>query len=95
MGFPAFGLNHSAVNVMVSYMKKLITSINIPLSGVKCLYRQPKSHKVVCELDLSRLRVANSEATIDEMFAEAELEYAAGLTRGFTDAKQLLASLKS
>lgn len=79
---------------MIPHMKKPITSINIPLSGVKCLYRQPKSHKVVCELDLSRLRVANSEATIDEMFAEAELEYAAGLTRGFTDTKQLLAFLK-
>lgn len=90
-----YDLNHRAVDVKINnMMKKSTVSIKIPVSGVKCLYRQPKSHKVVCEIDVSRLRAVNSEATISEMFGEAELEYAAGFTRGFTDSKQLLAFLK-
>ena len=75
--------------------KKELVTIQIPLSGVKCLYRSTGSRKVVCEIDLEKLRSANVDLSLDEMFSEAELEYAAGMTEGFTNSKQLLASLRA
>lgn len=81
--------------ILVYMMKNTPASINIPLSGVKCLFRNPRSRRIVCEIDMSRLRAVNDEMTMDEMFIEAELEYAAGLTKGFTNTKRLMAYLKS
>ncbi len=74
--------------------KEVFTSINIPLSGLKCLYRKPRSRKVVCEIDVSRLQAVNGDLTMKEMFAEADLEYAAGMTKGFTDVKRLMTALR-
>ncbi|MCR4313809.1 MAG: hypothetical protein NUV84_01005 [Candidatus Uhrbacteria bacterium] len=74
--------------------KKELATIQIPLSGVKCLYRSTGGRKVVCEIDLAHFRAVNEDLSLEEMFAEAELEYAAGLTEGFTDSKKLLASLR-
>ncbi|MFA4846116.1 MAG: hypothetical protein WC654_06185 [Patescibacteria group bacterium] len=74
--------------------KNEFSTINIPLSGLKCLYRQPRSKKVVCEIDISHLKAVNDDLTIKEMFVEAELEYAAGMTKGFTNPKLLMAFLK-
>ncbi len=41
------------------------------------------------------MKKVNSPNTIDEMVAEARLEYAFGQTKGFTDTKELIADLRS
>ncbi len=68
-------------------------SVIIPLTAVRCLYRNDANTKVVCEIDVASLKGLNTSTTIDEMVAEAHLEYFAGKTKGFDDAKNLMAHL--
>lgn len=75
---------------------KIKTSgIYIPTRGIKFLYRRPRSRKVICEIDVAQLRLLNEKMTVDDVYAEAEMEYAAGMTEGFTSVKKLIASLKA
>lgn len=69
-------------------------AINIPLTALKCLYRNETGKKVVCEIDVDSLREVNEPATIDEMVAEAQLEYFSGKTKGFNSASDLMAHLQ-
>ena len=41
------------------------------------------------------MKKVNSPNTIDEMVAEARLEYALGQTKGFTDTKELIRYLNA
>ncbi|MBI2551922.1 hypothetical protein HYW17_01310 [Candidatus Uhrbacteria bacterium] len=68
-------------------------AVNIPLTALKCLYRNESSNKVVCEIDVDSLREVNEPATIDEMVAEAHLEYFSGRTKGFDNTKNLMGQL--
>jgi len=69
-------------------------AVNIPLTALKCLYRNEASNKVVCEIDVDSLREVNEPATVDEMVAEAHLEYFSGKTKGFENTQELMEHLK-
>ena len=47
------------------------------------------------EADVKALKKVNEPNTIDEMVAEAKLEYTLGLTKTFTSAKALVKELRS
>lgn len=70
-------------------------TINIPLTALKCLYRNTANKKIVCEIDTDSLWEVNEPNTIDEMFAEARLEYFAGKTKGFDSTEDLMRHLES
>lgn len=73
---------------------KTTTSITVPLIGLKYLYRSPGGKKLVLEVDIDSLKKVNQPRTIDEMFAEARLEYFSGKTKNFTSTDKLLKYLK-
>lgn len=75
---------------MLTKIKKKPATVNLPLTALKCLYRSARGKKLVCEIDIALLRKMNEPSTIDEMVAEARLEFFAGKTKGFSDTKQLL-----
>ncbi len=68
-------------------------TFKLPFSAVKCLYKSMRGKKIVCEIDISALKKINDPNTIDEMFAEARIEYFTGRTKSFTDTKKLMAYL--
>ena len=70
-------------------------SVNIPLTAMKFLYRGSPTKTLVCEIDIDALKEVNEPNTIDEMVAEARLEYATGRTQGFTDTNALVAHLNA
>lgn len=69
-------------------------AVTLPLTALKCLYKSARGKKIVCEIDVAALKRVNEPNTLDEMVAEARLEYFAGTTKTFTDTKQLLSYLK-
>lgn len=69
--------------------------VTLPLTAIKYLYSPARGKKLVVELDINRLKKVNEPNTIDEMVAEAKLEYYSGKTKGFTDTKKLMAYLKA
>jgi len=69
--------------------------VYLPLTALKCLYKMSRGKKIICEIDVAALKKMNEPATIDEMVAEARLEYFADKTKSFTDSKKLLAYLNS
>lgn len=69
--------------------------VTIPLTAIKLLYRGQRNKKIVCEIDFPSLQRVNESTTIDEMVAEAQLEYFTGKTRKFKSAKQLVKFLNS
>ncbi len=73
--------------------KKKIAAVTLPLTALKCLYKSSRGKKIVCEIDLASLKKVNQPNTIDEMVAEARLEYFTGKTKGFSDTKKLIACL--
>ena len=70
-------------------------SIKIPLTGLRCLYRSTRGKKIVCEIDVASMKKVNEPGALDELVAEARLEYFAGQTKGFKDIKKLMAHLAS
>ena len=69
--------------------------VTLPLTAFKYLYSPIRGKKLVVELDINSLREVNEPNTIDEMVAEARLEYYSGKTKGFTSTKKLMAYLNS
>lgn len=70
-------------------------AVTLPLTAIKYLYSPVRGEKLVVELDIKSLKKINEPNTIDEMVAEARLEYHSGKTKGFTDTKKLMAHLES
>lgn len=70
--------------------------ISFPLASLKLLYSGKRGQKqtIVFEADVNTLKTVNEPNTIDEMVAEARLEYYSGKTKGFTDTKKLMANLE-
>lgn len=69
--------------------------ISFPLSSLKPLYRSNRGKKLVVEVDVSSMKKVNDPSTIDDMVAEARLEYFAGKTKGFKDMDKLVNYLNS
>jgi len=70
-------------------------AVTLPLTAMKYLYTPTRGKKLVVELDVSSLKKVNEASTIDEMLAEARLEYYSGKTKGFRDTKKLMAYLEA
>lgn len=73
---------------------KNLATVNLPLTGLKPLYRSNQGKTLVFEIELADLKRVNEPTTIDEMVAEARLEYFSGKTKGFSDTKKLMSYLK-
>ena len=72
-------------------------TISFPITSLKPLYssKSGKRKKIVFEADVNVLKTVNEPNTIDEMVAEARLEYALGETKAFTRAADLIKDLRS
>ncbi len=70
-------------------MNKKQATINLPLTSLKYLYGDADNKKIVCEIDFSSLKKINNPTTIDEMVAEANLEYHTGQTKKFRSINKL------
>ncbi len=72
-------------------------AISFPLTSLKPLYMSNRGRKntIVFEADVNALKKVNEPNTIDEMVAEARLEYALGKTKTFTSAEALIKELRS
>ena len=70
-------------------------TIAFPLTGLRPLYRSQLGKTLVIEVDVDSLKKVNEPNTIDEMVAEARLEYYTGQTDGFTDTEELIKYLES
>lgn len=75
--------------------KTKLATVALPLTAIKYLYTPTRGKKLVVELDVNSLKKVNEPNTIDEMVADAKLEYYSGKTKGFTDTKKLMAFLES
>ena len=62
-------------------------TVTFPLTSLRSLYSNKHSKTLVFEVDINSLKSVNEPNTIDEMVAEARLEYYTGQTKGFTDTK--------
>ena len=70
-------------------------AVMLPLTAMKYLYRPASGTKLVVELDVQALKAVNEPTTIDEMVAEARLEYAAGTSKIFSSSTELMQELNS
>lgn len=69
--------------------------IAFPLAGLRPLYSSQQGKKLVVEVDVKSMKEINKPNTIDEMVAEARLEYALGKSKTFTSADALIKELES
>ncbi len=69
--------------------------VRIPLASMRYLSSDTKKKKLVFEISTTDLARLNRSTTLDEIIAEAKLEFAIGKTKGFTDTKKLLAYLNT
>lgn len=70
-------------------------TISFPLTSVRPLYSSNRGRKLVVEVDVKSMKKINEPNTIDEMVAEAKLEYAMGKSKTFTSAEELIKELHS
>lgn len=72
-------------------------TISFPLTSLRPLYssQRGRSRKIVFEADVKGLKAVNEPNTIDEMVAEARLEYTVGKSKTFTSTGALLRELRS
>jgi len=70
-------------------------TVSFPLTGLKPLYSSKRGKKLVVEVDVGSMKKVNNPNTIDDMVAEARLEYYTGKTKGFKDARKLVNYLNS
>lgn len=80
---------------MSIHTKSKAATVNLPLTAMKYLYSPVRGKTLVVELNVDSLKTVNKPSTIDEMVAEARLEYYNGKTKGFTDTKKLMAYLEA
>lgn len=64
--------------------------VTFPLTSLKPLYSSNRGKKLVVEVDVKSMKKVNEPSTVDEMVAEAKLEYAMGKSKTFTSAEDLI-----
>lgn len=79
---------------MLTKTKKM-TVVTLPLAAMKYLRKSAGGKKLVCEIDVSAFKKSYKPNAIDEMVAEARLEYALGKTKRFISAATLIKELRS
>ncbi|GAI91174.1 unnamed protein product [marine sediment metagenome] len=70
-----------------------LAAVSFPLTSLRPLYSSNRGRKLVVEVDIKSMKKVNEPSTIDEMVAEAKLEYAMGKSKTFTSAKELIKEL--
>ncbi len=70
-------------------------TISFPLTSLRPLYISNRGKKLVVEVDVDSMKKVNNPKTIDDMVAEARLEYFTGKTKGFKDMDKLVDYLNS
>ncbi|NCN58450.1 hypothetical protein COW99_03995 [Candidatus Roizmanbacteria bacterium CG22_combo_CG10-13_8_21_14_all_38_20] len=70
-------------------------TVSFPLTSLRPLYSSDRGRKLVVEVDVKSMKKVNDPNTIDEMVAEARLEYAMGKSKTFTSADELIKELYS
>ena len=70
-------------------------TVSFPLTSLRPLYSSDRGRKLVVEIDVKSMKKVNDPNTIDEMVAEARLEYAMGKSKTFTSADELIKELYS
>ena len=70
-------------------------AVSFPLTSLKPLYSSDRGKKLVVEVDVKSMKKVNEPNTIDEMVAEAKLEYAMGKSKTFSSAEDLIKELHS
>jgi len=70
-------------------------AVSFPLTSLKPLYSSNRGKKLVVEVDIKSMKKVNEPNTINEMVAEAKLEYAMGKSKTFTSADELIKELHS
>jgi len=70
-------------------------AVSLPLTALKFLYKSAGGDKIVCEIDVNSLKKVNEPTTIDDMVAEAKLEYFTGKTKGFKNMGKLIDHLNT
>jgi len=70
-------------------------TVSFPLVSLRPLYSSDRGKKLVVEVDVKSMKKVNEPNTIDEMVAEARLEYAVGKSKTFTSAEDLIKELHS
>ena len=76
---------------MRAQIKTSQATITFPLTALRYRHkRNARNKKVIFEVDIQALRKVNNPKTIDDMVAQARLEYFSGQTKGFTDAQKLM-----
>lgn len=76
-------------------MNSKIATINVPLAGLKPLYRDDKKKTLVCEVDVDELKKVTEPETLDEVIRQSHLDYAAGDYKGFDNVEDLINDLKT
>lgn len=70
-------------------------TISFPLSSLRPLYSSNRGKKLVVEVDVASMKKVNEPRTIDDMVAEARLEYHTGKTKGYKDMGKLIDDLNA
>lgn len=70
-------------------------AVSFPLTSLRPLYSSNRGRKLVVEVDIKSMKKVNEPNTIDEMVAEAKLEYAMGKSKTFTSTDELIKELHS
>lgn len=70
------------------------TTINIPLSAVRCVSGKPKEKRIVCEIDVTELKMINEPKTVDELLAVADLDIAVGNYKQFGSIDEMVVDLR-
>lgn len=69
-------------------------TINIPLSAVRCVSGKPNEKRVVCEIDVSQLKMINEPETVDELLAQTDFDIAAGNYKEFSSVDAMVDDLR-
>lgn len=70
-------------------------TISFPLTSLRPLYGTKRGKKLVVEVDVDSMKKVNDPNTLDDMVAEARLEYHTGKTKRFKDTNKLIDYLES
>lgn len=70
-------------------------TISFPLTSLRPLYSSNLGKTLVVEVNVDSMKKVNDPSTVDDMVAEARLEYFAGKTKGFRNTNKLVKYLDS
>ena len=71
------------------------TTLQIPLSAIKPVWRDDAAGTILVELPIAALREDNEPQTIDDIIAQARIDYARGDFKSFTSVDDLIHDLRT